>query len=126
MTATVLPIGKQIAHQARNTSGLFTSKGCAPKTLRDLFDILGENPPKSLSMLHTTWSVLAGYLQMPADQITIDSVFENREGFPRFLESMRYAWNSVRSYANYERILLAKVEELGGIPTKHFRRHGEV
>jgi hypothetical protein len=120
MTATVLPNGTQIAHDVRSSSGMFTAKGISPKTLRDLFDILNENPPKSLSMLHATCSVLAGYLQMPADQITIDSVFENKEGFSRFLESMKYARNSVRSYANYERILLTKAEEFGWNPHEAF------
>jgi integrase len=120
MTVTVVPNGTQIAYEVRNTSEHFTSKGCAPETLRDLFDILDKNPPKSISMLRTTWSVLAGYLQMPADRVTIDSVFENKEGFPRFLESMKYARNSIRSYANYERILLAKAEEFGWNPNETF------
>jgi integrase len=120
MTATALPIGAPIAHGVRDSSGLFTSKGRAPKTLSDLFDIFRENPPRSLSMLHTTWSVLAAYLQMPADQITIDSVFENKEGFPRYLERRKYKRNSVRSYANYERILLRKAEELGWNPEESF------
>ena len=120
MTATVVPIGTQIAHELRISSGSVTARGCVPNTLRELFDIFNQNPPKSLSMLYTTWSVLAGYLQTPADQITIDSVFENKEGFPRFLESVRYARNSVRSYANYERILLAKAEELGWDPNEAF------
>ena len=120
MKTPVLPIGTPIAYDVRDSSGLFTSKGGAPKTLQDLFDILGKNPPKSLSMLHTTWSLLAGYLQMPADAITIDSVFENGEGFPRYLESRKYKRNSVRSYANYERILLAKAEEFGWNPDDAF------
>ena len=120
MPATTLLIGTQVAYDVRDSSGLCALKGQAPKTLADLFDILAQNPPKSLSMLRTTWSILAGYLQMPADQITIDLVFENKEGFPRYLESMRYKRNSVRSYANYERILLAKAEESGWNPDDAF------
>ncbi len=120
MTATALPIGASIAPEVRATSGVLTSKGCTPKTLRDLFDIFAANPPKSLSMLHATWSVLAGYLQMSADQITIDSVFDNSDGLSRFLESRKYAKNSVRSYGNYVRILLRKAEEFGWNPDEAF------
>jgi hypothetical protein len=120
MTPSVLPIGTQTAYDVRDSSERFTPKERTLKTLRDLFDIFDENPPRSLPMLRATWSLFGVYLQMPADQITIDSVFENREDFPRFLESRKYAKNSVRSYANYVRILLRKAEEFGWNPDEAF------
>lgn len=115
-----LPIGTQTALDVHDASGCFASQGRKLKTLRDLFDIFNENPPRSLSMLRATWSLLAVYLEMPSDQIMIDSVFEHKEGFPRFLESRKYARNSVRSYANYERIILKKAEELGWNPEEAY------
>jgi integrase len=69
-------------------------------------------------MLRTTCSRIAAYLDMPAEQITIESVSETKPGFRPFLESRKYAENSIRTYVNHARILLNSATQLGWKPTE--------
>jgi hypothetical protein len=69
--------------------------------------------------------MLASYLDKPTDQITIDSVNDARGGVRPFLESRKYAENSIRTYVNHVRILLnLACGNSDGSLTSHFRRNG--
>jgi hypothetical protein len=70
-------------------------------TLDDLLCALAIAPPPSFPMLRTTCALLGNYLNRPMEQISIDHVSENREGFRAFLRSSKYKEGSIRSYVNF-------------------------
>jgi integrase len=100
----------------RDSSAISTPEVRSLKTLSDLLDILRDNPPPAFPMLRTTCTRIEAYLGMSAEQITLDSVSETRDGFRRFLESRKYAENSIRTYVNHVRILLNSATVFGWKP----------
>jgi hypothetical protein len=57
--------------------------------------------------------MLADYFGKPADEILFDSVQEARTRLRPYLESRKYAENSIRTYVNHVRILLNRAKECG-------------
>src|SRR5665213_1720349 len=100
MTTSVLQFGTQIARDLHDSSANGKTVVQDLKTLRDLMDLLIENPPSGIRMLPTTCMRLADYLEMSIDLITIDSVNDTRDGFRAFLEARKYKENAIRSYVN--------------------------
>jgi integrase len=86
------------------------------ESLADLLSCLNSEPSSQTPMLRTTAGKIAAFLGKPIDQISLDMVHANREGFRPFLESQRYKEGSVRTYVNYLRILLDAAGELGWKP----------
>ena len=116
MTTTTIPIGAPIACDLRESSENVTVETRSPKTLDDLLVLWGENPPPTFPVLGTTCSLLAAFLEKPLEQITIDFVVEARAGFRSFLQSRKYAENSIRTYVNHVRILLVCAKDFGWKP----------
>src|ERR1017187_1568795 len=116
MSSSVLPFGTQIAADVRDSSVNSTPEVPSLNTLGDLLGIWGTDPPKGFAMLRTTGSLLGAYLEMPVEQILLDSIRESRDGFRTFLEKRKYAENSIRTYVNYSRILLKEARALGWKP----------
>lgn len=117
MTTSDVPFGTQFASALRNSSANCKQAAREIRTLGDVLDILGENPPSSFPMLRTTSALLAAYLDKPIDQITVDCVSEARDRFRSYLEDRKYKENSIRSYVNYVRILLGTATEFGWKPS---------
>src|ERR1035441_21112 len=117
MNSSLLPIGTQIATDVRDSSANSTSGVPDLKTIGDLLDRLGQNPPRQFGMLRKTCSLLAEYLDGGPEQVLLDSVNETRDGFRPFLEGRKYAGNSVRSYLNFRRMLLKSAKGFGWNPT---------
>jgi integrase len=118
MRAKSLLPGTQIAVQVRGPSIIRAVSTRVPQTIGDLLNMMEKNPPSEFSMLRTTCSLIAGYLEKPVDELTIDSVANNRDGFRSYLECRKYARNSIRSYVNYRRILLKAADRFGWKPNE--------
>ena len=73
----------------------------------DLLDILAQKPPRALPMLRATSSLLAAYLDKTIEQLLLDAINDSRDGFRPYLESRKYKENSVHTYVNHTKILLA-------------------
>jgi hypothetical protein len=113
MTSTILHIGSTIASDLRDSSVYSDRSKQCPKTVGDLLRLLEDNPPREFSMLRSTCSMLADYFGKPADEILFDSVQEARTRLRPYLESRKYAENSIRTYVNHVRILLNRAKECG-------------
>ena len=116
MLNTIVPIGTEIAQYP-----LLSSEPCAPtlppvKTTGDLLARLQEKPLRSFAMLRTTCGLLGTFLDQPGDQIPFDVIDDKRKGFRKFLESRKYAENSVRSYVYQLRLLLKTARKFGWEP----------
>ena len=70
-------------------------------------------------MLRTTAGRIAAFLGKSIDEISLDLIHMNRDGFRPFLEGQRYKEGSVRSYVNYLRMLLEAAGSLGWKPYVH-------
>lgn len=86
------------------------------ESLADLLSCLNSEPSSQTPMLRSTAGKIAAFLGKSIDQISLDLIHANREGFRPFLESQRYKEASVRSYVNYLRILLEAAGGLGWKP----------
>lgn len=118
MNTSVLPFGTQIASEVLDASVNDTPEVIDLETVGDLLDRLATNPPRSFRMVRTTCSLLGIYLDKPVGDIPIDSVIETRGGFRTFLETRKYAENSIRTYVNHVRILLKAARDLGWKPNE--------
>jgi hypothetical protein len=113
MTTSVLPFGTEIASELRGPSANGASTPGTPRTLGDLLARWAEHPPREWKMLRTTCARLADYLETPVEEVSIDAVAQSRNGFRSFLEGRKYGENSIRTYVNLARILLANAEAAG-------------
>jgi hypothetical protein len=120
MTSSALQFGTRIAPDIREASANSTLEARKFKTLGDLLNVWREQPPRQIAMLRSTCVMLASYLDKPTDEITIDSVNDARGGVRPFLESRKYAENSIRTYVNHVRILLNLACEFGWKPDESF------
>jgi integrase len=116
MPSAVLELGTPIAAEESQFPKEEPTLEKAPTTLATLIEILSKDPPQRFPMLKTTASLLTQYLNQQFDEVLLDSVREELEGFPRYLESRKYAKNSIRTYVNHARILLRSASELGWKP----------
>jgi hypothetical protein len=113
MTTSVLPFGTEIALDMRDPSANSVIAPGTPKTLGDLLALLAENPPRERKMLRTTCARLADYLGTQVEEVSIDAVAQSRTGCRPFLEGRKYEENSIRTYVNPVRTLLASAEAVG-------------
>ena len=67
-------------------------------------------------MLKTTSVLLGGFIGKPVNEVTLDQVSGTTDGFRRFLESRKYAKNSIRTYVNHLGILMRLAREHGWKP----------
>jgi hypothetical protein len=118
MSVSVVPFGSEIALEVRDSSANRASAPRAPITLGDLLALWAENPPREWKMLRSTCARLADYLETSAQAVSIDAVAQSRAGFRPFLEGRKYGENSIRTYVNLVRILLASAEAAGWRPTE--------
>lgn len=116
MSVATVQNGSQIAHKELDSATNGSSLSAAPNTLSDVMVLLEKSPPKSLPMLETTSSHVAGYFGLPFEEITMDRVNEMRGRFRQYLEKSPYTENSVRSYVNYVRVLIRLAGEFGWRP----------
>ena len=59
---------------------------------------------------------------MSVDALLVDDVHRVKDTFAKFLRGRKYKKNSVRSYVNYSRILLAEARALGWTPNANASR----
>ena len=111
MSSAMLQIGSEIAQDVRTSIGQDVQLRI--KTTGDVLAIVGQEPGRSTAMLRTTCGLLGLYLDLPGNDIPIDTLDARRKGFREFLVQRTYAENSVRSYVFQLRVLL-----------KTARRHG--
>jgi integrase len=71
---------------------------------------------KQLPMLRTTVGHICDCLNVPFDQLTIDTLVGVIPRFTTYLEGRRHKRNAIRSYRNYANMLLRKAKELGWTP----------
>jgi integrase len=86
------------------------------ESLADLLSFLNTKPTSQTPMLRSAAVKIASYLDKSMDQISLDLIHANREGFRPFLESQRHKEGAVRAYVNYLRMLLGAAGELGWKP----------
>src|ERR1035441_9001705 len=113
MNSSVIPFGTQIAVDVPGSSINSVFEVRSPRTLNELLQVWENDPPRCLPVLRTTCNLLAVYLNGTMEQILLDSVKKNKDGFRKFLEDRKYKENSVRTYVNHVRILLNSASELG-------------
>jgi len=116
MSARHIQDGSPIASEVRNRA---TKDPYSPPTTTNLATLLsdiGNNPPSHFQMLRSTAGRLEAFLGRPADQISIDAVYVNRDHFRPFLERSKYNENSIRSYVNFLRMILNAAGERGWKP----------
>jgi integrase len=113
MTVSTLPFGSQLASELIDSSPNYLAEPMSPKTLDDLLQIWERVPPRQLPVLQTTCSLLSTYLNVSVEELLLDSVNDNKDGFRAFLRDRKYKENSIRTYVNHVRILLASAGEYG-------------
>ncbi|HWR36831.1 MAG TPA: tyrosine-type recombinase/integrase [Clostridia bacterium] len=119
MTFAVVQDGSQIANGLRRNADDSAAIRTEVQSLADLLGCLETQATSQLPMLRTTAGKISAFLGKSVDEISLDLVHANREGFRPFLEGLRYKEGSVRSYVNYLRMLLQAAEELGWQPFAH-------
>ncbi|HWR13531.1 MAG TPA: site-specific integrase [Terriglobales bacterium] len=113
------PNGAQIAEMLPSSDSLFARERADVRTLADLLEHLNSQPTSQTPMLRSTAAKIAAFLAKPADDISLDLIHMNREGFRPFLESRKHKEGAVRSYVNYMRILMEAAQALGWVPCAH-------
>ena len=88
----------------------------APVTVTELLGLLEGSDVKGIPMLKTASGVLATYVSVPIDQLTIQAVFEGKDLFRSYLIGRKYAENSVRTYVNHAKMLINLATKLGWVP----------
>lgn len=86
------------------------------ETLQDLMDAIPRGEPEgsnSVAMLEATADHISGALGQPLNEILIRQLTDLRPKLRIHLRERRFKRNSIRSYANFLRILLAKAKDLG-------------
>ena len=86
------------------------------ETLQELLDAIRRREPEQknlLSMLDATAAHLSMVMGQPASKIPIRQLLEIKPALQRHLKERGFRRNTVRSYANYFRILLDKARSLG-------------
>lgn len=116
MTFITLPKGASIATAQPDSSKEAAVKRTNVHSLADLLVHLNSQPTTQTPMLRSTAAKIAAFLGTSPDDIPLDLIQLNREGFRRFLESRRHNEGGVRSYVNYLRILMNAAQELGWQP----------
>jgi len=111
---TILQIGTEIEADLRTPSDQRTQ--VPVKTTGDLLARSQGKLPRAISMLKTTCGLLGTYLNLPGDQIPIDTLDARRKGFRAFLASRPYTENSIRSFVYQLRVLLKTARRLGWKP----------
>lgn len=89
---------------------------CRLKTIQDLLDIIQQREPKQghlRAMLCATAAHISMHLQLPCDKLDISALLDVRAGLQLHLRERGFKRNSIRSYANFLRILLQKARDYG-------------
>jgi integrase len=108
--------GTEIALPTRDSSEIVAERTVPVKTTGDLLSIYAGKPGRTSKMLRTVCGHLGRYLDLPGDQIPIDLIETRKRAFRPFLESRRYAENSIRTYVNQQRYLLNVARRHGWNP----------
>lgn len=116
MSCATLPIGTPIALPLPAPSALDAQPTQTVTTTGNLLAILQKKPTRSVKMMRTVRGHLGKYLDLPGDEIPFDLIENRKRGFRPFLESRRYAENSIRSYVYARRKLLQAAMRYGWDP----------
>jgi integrase len=122
MSELRIQIGSQIACAVPVPAEELTPERLNVESLADVLAYVNRNPTSQTPMLRSTSGKIAAYLGKPVEQISLDLLHANREGFRPFLESQRHKVGSVRSYVNYLRMLLDAAGDLGWKPHARLSR----
>lgn len=116
MNYAIQQYGTESASTLRISSTNFADAPPVNITATDVLSKLDHLLSSTRSMLATTTALFATYLNVSADDLLIDDVYDAKAGFAKFLRGRKYKKNSVRSYVNYGRILIAEARKLGWSP----------
>jgi integrase len=116
MTLSTVPFGTEIVAEHLVASGSLAYTGEKLVTVHDLLMALNEHPPSEYPMLRSTAARLSEFYGRPTEEIKLDLLPEDIDGFRDHLTGLRYKKNSVRSYVNFAHRLIASAKELGWEP----------
>jgi hypothetical protein len=119
MNTSTPKIGTKTDADVRNSAHFIAISPQKLTTLRDLLEALDGDP--CLSMLRTTAGHISVCLNLPIEQVAIDSLVDLIPRFNVYFQERRYSRNAIRSYRYYVRLLLRRAKELGWI-----RRSSEI
>ena len=82
-----------------------------PHTVRDLLAALSDH--KQLANLRTTAGHISECLDIPLDQLKIETLVDLGSRFTAYLQGRRHKRNAIRAYRYFAGLLIRKAEELG-------------
>jgi integrase len=116
MSDVTVQDGAQIACELHPTANEIATPPTNVESLADLLLYLKSKPTSQTPMLRSTAGKIAAFLGRSPEEISLDLIHANREGFRPFLEGQRHKEGAVRAYVNYLRMLLDAAGELGWMP----------
>ena len=118
MSSQLIAIGTEIATARLVPSQSLTVPVAAPSTLKDLVDITRSRTEKNDPMLRSTAARLSELLNQTPDQIAIEALVDISASLGPHLRERHYSDNSVRTYCQNARRLLALAKKQGWISDK--------
>jgi integrase len=106
----------KLFHEPRSVALPLNISSQPLESLQDLLDAVKQNEPdraQLVRMLMATAGHICLHLGEPPEKIKLRALLGVRPGLLAYLRERGYKRNSVRSYANYLRILFRKAKELG-------------
>src|SRR5436190_22186018 len=90
MNRSNLPNGSQLAKEQPSSSADVVTERAGVQSLADVLLHLADSHTTQTRMLRSTASKVAAFLGKSPEDISLDLIHLNREGFRRFLESRRH------------------------------------
>src|ERR1022692_1588529 len=113
MNTSKATIGTKTDVDVRNPAHFIAISTRTLKTLRDLLEALHGDP--CLSMLRATAGHISVCLNVPIEQVAIDSLVDLIPRLTEYFQRRRYSRNAIRSYRYYAALLLRRAGALGWI-----------
>jgi hypothetical protein len=85
------------------------------RMLTELLDLLSQGGSKQISMLKSTAEHLSAGLAKPLSEIELRDLTSVGSVLKKYLKDRRFKRNSIRSYANYVRILIKEAKKVGAL-----------
>lgn len=108
--------GDSIAHVSSIDPSPVDRRSGPLVSLQDLVQHLDGN--KQIKMLQSTVNKLCDFFEVASDAIAIEAMADRKEDFAYYLSQGKYKKNSIKSYLNYVRILLAEAKAAGWVASK--------
>ncbi len=115
MSSSICAIGDASALQPRPASQPCVISPHLPSTVQDVLNAL-DPTNKSAPMMSTTANHLSEFANLSINKLPLEFLLDVSPSFALYLKERRYSANSVRTYCQHARRLLAKARELGWSP----------